>query len=193
MGQLFANPLESPELVNTITVANISFGPFGDYTGKFELEDSDGRPFKWDTKDAPGTQGATITYRGSRPSKGKFKFYFWTAQQIIDFDRNVLPLFQIDATKKTPKPVDVLQLMLASIDVFAVTTETLGEGSVYVHEGAGLYSYTIAWLEYAPAKKKNATTTPSGTVTAKPPTPSQTFPDAQDRELASLLAKAAQP
>jgi hypothetical protein len=101
-----------------------------------------------------------------------------------------LPLFQIDATKKAPKPVDVLQLLLASVDVFAVTTENIG---VPMHEGAGLWSRTIDFLEYAPAKKKNATTTPTGTVTGTAKKPAaDTFQDAQDKEIASLLAKAAQ-
>lgn len=192
MGILFSNPLESPELVNTIVLASTSFGPFGDFIGKFELLDSDGRPYKFDVKDSPGTQGAVITYRGSRPSKGKFKFSFWTAKQITDFDTNILPLFQIDGTKKAPKPIDVLQVLLASIDVFSVTTETLHG---YEHEGQGLWSFSIDWLEYAPPKKKNVTTTPNSTVTgtAKKPPSADTFPDAQDRELASLLAKAAQP
>ena len=168
--------------------------------------DNDGRQFKYDTKDAPGTQGAVITYRGSRPSKGKFKFSFWTANQIAAFDANILPLFQIDGTKKTPLPVDVLQVLLASVDIFAVTTEVL---KGYEHEGQGLWSFTIDWLEYAPPKKKNVTSTPTNTITTaaqkignnisnfffgngeKPE--SQTFPDAQDREIEKLRAKAGQP
>lgn len=196
MGTLFANPIRSPELINTIVIASVSFGPFGDVKGKFELLDPEGRPYKWDLKDAPGTQGATITFRGSRPSKFKLKFTFGVgepadqAAAMDQFDTTIAPLFFLDATKKQPKPLDVLQLLLAAVDIFALVPENLGG---YEHEGAGLYSYTIPCLEYAPAKKKNATSTPTSTVTTSKKASSATFQDQQDREIAGLLAKANQP
>jgi hypothetical protein len=196
MGSLFANPLRSPELINTIVIASVSFGPFGDVRGKFELLDPEGRPYKWDLKDAPGTQGATITFRGSRPSKFKLKFTFGVGEPsdqaaAMDlFDTTIAPLFFLDATKKQPKPLDVLQLLLAAVDIFALVPENIGG---YEHEGGGLYSYSIPCLEYAPAKKKNATSTPTSTVTTAKKTSSATFQDQQDREISSLLAKAAQP
>ena len=188
MGVLFANPLRSPELLNTITVTSLTLGPFGDIKGKFELQDPEGRPFKWDLKDAPGTQGATITYRGSRPSKFKCYFAFWEDVQIDAFDQQMLPLFQIDSLKKTPVPVAVLQVLLASLDIFSLVPEKIG---TYNDEGKGLISITIDCLEYAPAKKKNVTTTPTTTTTNKSKAASPTFQDAQDKEIASLLAKAA--
>ncbi len=196
MGTLFVNPLRAPELVNTIVVAGVSCGPFGDIRAKFELIDPKGRPFKWDIKDAPGTQGATITHRGSRPSQFTFKFTFGVgepvdqAKAIDDFDSKMAQLFQIDVTKKEPKPLDVLQIQLASVDIFAVVAENIVG---YEFDGAGLYVFTIHCLEYAPAKKKNATSTPTGTTTTPKKAQSQTFQDQQDREIASLLAKASQP
>jgi len=196
MGSLFVNPLRSPEQVNTIVIAGLSFGPFGDIKGKFELLDPEGRPYKWDLKDAPGTQGATITFRGSRPSKFKLKFTFGVgepadqASAMDQFDSSIVPLLFIDATKKSPKPLDVLQVLLAATDIFAIVPENIGG---YDHEGGGLYSYTVPCLEYAPAKKKNATSTPTGTTTTAKKQQSPTFQDQQDREIDSLLAKAAQP
>lgn len=190
MGRLFANPLDSPELMNTIVLAAKSFGPFGDFRGKFELQDCDGRPFKWDIKDAPGTQGATITYRGSRPSKFRLAFYFWEAQQITDFDANIMPLLTIDATKTTPRPVDVLQLQLAALDIFSIVPGKVGE---YHHEGKGLISIKIECGEYNPSKKKNVTTTPNSTITSgKPGKPRQlsTFEQNLDAENAKLLEQA---
>jgi len=191
MGRLFANPLDSPELMNTIVVASKSFGPFADFKGKFELQDPEGRPFKWDVKDAPGTQGATITYRGSRPSKMKLAFYFWEASQITAFDENILPLFQLDATKTKVLPVDVLQALLASVDIFSVVAEKIG---TYEHEGAGLWSLKIEVLEYKPASKKNATQTPNSTLTKGKPGSTQdnrsTFEKNLDAENAALLEEA---
>lgn len=198
MGQLFTNPMRDPTAVNTIVVASVSIGPFGDIKAIFELLDPEGRPFKWDLKDAPGTQGATITFRGSRPSKFKLKFTFGVgepadqAAAMDQFDSNVAPMFFIDATKKEPKPLNVLQLLLAAVDIFALVPENVGG---YEHEGGGLYSFSVPCLEYAPAKKKNATSTPNSTVTTTTANRAQsnTFQDQQDREISSLLAKAAQP
>jgi hypothetical protein len=199
MGVLFANPLRFPELVNTIVVAGISAGPFGDVKCKFELTDPEGRPYKWDVKDAPGTQGATITFRGSRPSKFKLKFTFGVGEpadqaDAMDlFDSTLAPLFFLDSTKKTPKPLDVLQVLLAATDIFALVAENIGG---YEHEGGGLYSYSVPCLEYAPAKKKNATHTPNSTVTsasASRKASAPTFQDQQDKEIASLQAQAFQP
>ena len=196
MGTLFANPLRSPELINTIVLASVSCGPFGDVRCKFELTDPEGRPYKWDLKDAPGTQGATITFRGSRPSKFKLKFTFGVGEpadqaNAMDlFDATITPLFFIDATKKEPKPLNVLQLLLAAVDIFALVPENIGG---YEHEGGGLYSYTVPCLEYSPAKKKNATSTPNTTVTTANKAQSPTFQDQQDKEISALLAKAGQP
>lgn len=196
MGSLFSNPLRDPVSVNTIVITNISCGPFGDVKCKFELLDPEGRPYKWDLKDAPGTQGATITFRGSRPSKFTLKFTFGIgessnqADAIDKFESSIVPLFFIDVTKKTPKPLDVLQVLLAAVDIFALVPENIGG---YEHEGGGLYSYSIPCLEYAPAKKKNATSTPTGTTTTAKKSQSPTFQDQQDREIEALLLKAAQP
>lgn len=196
MGTLFGNPIRSPELVNTIVIASTSIGPFGDVKAVFELLDPEGRPFKWDLKDAPGTQGATITFRGSRPSKFKLKFTFGVGEpadqaNAMDlFDSSVAPMFFLDATKKEPKPLNVLQLLLAAVDIFALVPENIGG---YAPEGGGLYSFTVPCLEYSPAKKKNATSTPTSTVTTATKAQSPTFQDQQDREIGALLAKAAQP
>lgn len=196
MGSLFVNPLRDPTSINTVVVAGLSAGPFGDVRCMFELIDPKGRPFKWDVKDAPGTQGATITHRGARPSQFTFKFTFGVgepsdqADAMDRFDSTMAPLFQIDVTKKEPKPLDVLQVQLASVDIFAVVAESI---IGYEFQGNGLYTYTVHCLEYSPAKKKNATSTPNTTTTTAKKAQSATFQDQQDKEIESLLAKAAQP
>ncbi len=203
MGVLYSNPLDSPTDFNTIVVAAISFGPYGVMQGKFEFLEHEGRIFKWDVKDAPGVQGATITHRGSRPATFKGKFSFWTSKQIDDFYLNIIPLFLLDPSKRTVKPVDVMHPALSALDIYAVVAQNIG---VLEHDGGGLYSVTISMLEYAPAKKKNATSTPNTTlVTAAKNignnvsqfffgnSQADTFPDAQDKEQAALLAKANEP
>lgn len=192
MGALLANPLLLPEFFDTLVAAGISLGPApgSDVTGLFRLQDCDGRPFKWDQKDSPGTQGATITYRGWRPSKMKFRFELWTPDDIDNFFALYLPSFQIDATKAAPKPVDVLHPVLSSLEIYSVVAETIGP---LKHEGKGLYSLTIEMLEYRQAKKKNVTTTPNTTSGTKPRqgvTTLETFDDKQDAEIAALMNKA---
>lgn len=176
MPNIFANPIDSrlpgglpgsPDAYNTIVVASTSFGPFGDVKGKFELQNSDGRKYKWDIKDAPGTQGATISYRGWRPSGFTAAFYFWEREQIDGFFDRILPLFWINADKTAPIPVTVLQVQLAALDVHAVVAEDI---SPLVYEGSGgLWSTKIKILEYRPASKKNATTTPTSTISKGKP------------------------
>ncbi len=176
---LFANPLGTivvsggqsilvPNLLaNTIILGSKSFGPFSDIRGVFEASGFD-RPYKWDIKDAPGTQGASITYRGGKPAEGKFKFIFGVgesidqARSIDQFDRDIMPLFFIDATKTQVLPITVSNTLLQALGIFAVTTTKIGQ---YVHAGAGLWTIEMEMLEYKPAAKKNVTTTPTSTVT----------------------------
>lgn len=185
-GVLFANPLVSPEQFDFLNVAG-TISP-----GVCKLEGSS-RPYKWDIKDAPGTQGATETYRGWRPSEGiKFKFRFWTAAQIDEFFGTFLPLLQYDATKSNPKPINVLHPVLAANGITNLVTKEIGP---LVDDGNQLWSVSVEFIEFRPGPKKNATSTPNSTnINSKPGTGSKpTAQDEQDKEIERLLKKAKEP
>ncbi len=186
MSILFANPLVSPEQFDYLNVAG-TISP-----GVCKLEGGN-RKYKWDVKDAPGTQGATETYRGWKVGDPiKFKFQLWTPAQIDEFFGTFLPLLEYDATKTNPKPVNVLYPVLAANGITNLVTDDIGP---LVHEGNQLWSVSVAFLEYRPAPKKNATSTPTGVNSnSKPKTGSKpTAQDAQDLEIQRLLEKAKQP
>lgn len=186
-GVLFANPFDSPEQYDFINVAGV-ISP-----GLFKLQGG-GRPYKWDTKDSAGTQGATQTYRGLRPSGNiKGKFCFWTKTQIDEFYNSFVGLLHYDATKANPKPIDVLHPVLAANGITSLITEEVGP---LTHEdGKQMWTVEVEFSEYRPAAKKNATSTPTSTKTqgnnskgSKP-----TVEDAQDIEIKKLLEKAKSP
>jgi hypothetical protein len=183
-GFFYANPLRLPEQYDFLNVAGI-LSP-----GVFVLSGGS-RPYKWDIKDAAGTQGATETYRGLRPSDDvKGKFLFWTADQIDEFFTKFVPLLHYDATKSSPKPIDVLHPVLAANGITTLVTTNVGP---LTHEGQQLWSVTVEFTEFKPAKKKNATTTPNSTKTTTNTAGKPTAQDAQDKEIEKLLELAKKP
>jgi len=182
---LFANPLTSPEQFDFLNVAGV-LSP-----GIFKLEGGE-RPYKWDVKDAAGTQGATETYRGLRPSEDiKGKFLLWTVEQIDEFFNTFVPLLHYDATKKAPQPINVLHPVLAANGITNLVTKNVGP---LVHEdGKQLWSVTVEFIEYRPAQKKNATTTPKSSKTTTNAQGKPSVQDVQDKEIEKLLKQATTP
>lgn len=181
----YANPLILPEQYDFLNVAGV-LSP-----GVFKLDGGE-RPYKWDIKDAAGTQGATETYRGLRPSDDiKGKFLFWTAAQIDEFFNVFVPLLHYDATKTAPKPINVLHPVLAANGITDLIVKNVGP---LTHEdGKQLWSVTVEFAEYLPAQKKNATTTPTSTKTTTNSKGKPTAQDVQDKEIERLLQQANTP
>lgn len=185
-GFLAANPFVRPDEYDFIVVAG-TISP-----GLFQLLDGANRPYKWDTKDAAGAQGATITYRGLRPSEIKTRFCFWTPDQIDTFYNSFVHLLQYDATKTKPKPVIVFHPALLANDITSLVVTNIGQ---LKDLGGQLWSVAVDWLEYRPAKTKNITTTPKATKPANSQNPGAkpTVLDTQDAELSALTAEARKP
>lgn len=181
----FANPLVLPEQYDFLNVAGV-LSP-----GVFKLEGGT-RPYKWDIKDAAGTQGATETYRGLRPSENiKGKFLFLTAAQIDEFFNVFVQLLHYDATKTAPKPINVLHPVLAANGITDLIVQEVGP---LTHEDDHqLWSVTVEFAEYLPAQKKNATTTPTNTKTTTNTKGKPTVQDVQDKEIERLLEQANTP
>jgi hypothetical protein len=183
---LTSNPLLNPEAFDVIVVAGV-VNP-----GIVRVSGAE-RVFDWDVKDAPGSQGSTITYRGWKPTDSiTLRFEFWEREQINEFYNEFVPLFYYDAAKTAPKPVDVFHPTLNANQVNSVVTKKIGP---LTPEDKQLWSVTIEVLEYRPAPKKNATSTPKGSAGTDPAKAAAkpTVEDEQDRQIAALLEQAKKP
>jgi hypothetical protein len=165
----FISPLKYPPVYDVLYVGGQPS------PGVAVISDAD-RAHKWDVKDGPGTEGAVITYRGKPPAKFTSKHKLWLEEHFAAWNAWRV-LLAPEGAKKDVQPVDLLHPALIEQEIFSAVVETLG---AIVHEGNGLYSYTIKWLEYRPPAKKNVTTTPSKPVAnaPSPNAPPQLSPEA---------------
>ena len=152
------------------------------------------RKSEWDVKKGKGTFGSTITFVGRPPGTVSVEFLLWLPIHFAQWDA-FRPLLKYDPTKKSVSAVDVFYPSWADVDFKSVVTESIGS---IIHKGKGLYSATVDWLEYFPAPKRSAVSTPAG---SKPTSTGEKTPgtqpdpvgDAQQREIAALLKQAAAP
>jgi hypothetical protein len=190
------DPIANPEWWDVITIGDtVSPGlcEVGEFTRRHE----------WDTKKGKGTFGSTITFTGRPPAKGSIKFFLWD-NGTLGSGRNhfeewdaFLPLLKYDPTKQSVQAVQIFHPSLDAIDVHQAVTESIGnvvnEGGL----GSGLYSITVEFLEFFPPPPVSAVSTPTRADTSTNPDtpgdPPDPVADAQQAEIANLLAQAAQP
>lgn len=122
------------------------------------------RENKFDVKEGKGAFGSTTTYVGRPPAKGTLTFRAWTNDQF-DAWNDFLPLFQYNPTKKSVTAVEVYHPLLADLEIHSVVATSV---SAWENDGTLLWTRTIELLEYFPAPKVNATSTPSGSQTNDP-------------------------
>lgn len=162
MPQLTADPIVDPGEWDILNAAGIN------NPGVFVLGCAD-RNYKWDVKDAPGVQGAILTYRGWRPTDGiKGTFLFWEPGQVEQFYTQYLPIFALDALKVNPKPVSVYHPSLRSNDITALVCKKIGQ---LVGTPQQLWSVTLEWIEFRPARIIRSETPSGATAVAGRPTP----------------------
>lgn len=143
MTQFAADPIRSPGEWDLLYAAG-SPNP-----GLFVLAGAAAREYKWDIKDAPGVQGAFMTYRGWRPTQGiKGTFYFWQEGQVEQWYQWA-QVWVLDARKLSTKPVDVYHPALAANDINALVTKSFGELKGNAQQ---LWSITMEWHEWRPAR-----------------------------------------
>ncbi len=151
------------------------------------------RKHEWDTKKGKGTYGATTTFVGRPPAQASAKFLLWLPVHFTQWDTFRTSL-KYDPTKKAVQAVDVFHPAWADVDFKSVVIESIGS---IVHEGKGLYSITVDFLEYFPASKRSGVSTPTTSQTTKEGTTPGVQPDpvadAQQKEIAALLKQAAAP
>lgn len=153
------------------------------------------RGFEWDVKKGKGTLGGTVTFTGRPPAKFSVTFRLWLADHFTEWDL-FRPLLKFDPTKKTVRAVDIYHPALADIEIHSVVTEGIGG---IIHEGDGMYTITVEFIEYFPPPKAAAVGTPSGSKSPKDPKTNTTgasddpIADAQQKQIAALLQKASAP
>lgn len=152
------------------------------------------RKHEWDVKKGKGTYGATTTFVGRPPATASVKFQLWLPSHFTAWAA-FRALLKYDPTKKAVQAVDVFYPAWADVDFKSVVTESIGS---IVHEGKGLYSCTVDFLEYFPAPKRSAVSTPTRSASTSggettPGVQPDPVADAQQKQIAALLQQAAQP
>lgn len=180
MPQFTVDPIVDPGAFDVLVAAGQAS------PGVFKLMGPGGRVYKWDVRDAPGIQGAFITYRGWRPTDGiKGRFEFWEPGQVQDFYDNFLPLFAIDNRKYRVNPVEVYHPALAANDINAMVCKKIGE---LKGDAKQLWWIELEWIEYRKAKIIKSTT-PEGATGKNGPPKAKTV---QERMCTSLTNQASQ-
>jgi len=183
-----ASPLAQPQLWDRVFVAGVPS------PGKATISRA-GQPFKWDEKDGPGTQGANLTYRGQRNSHFQIKLSFREEDHFAEWD-DWQTLLAYDSTKKTVKAVDVYHPSLADRGIKSMVVENIG-GIEKV--APTRWEVVIDCIKFSPPKKSPTTTPGSSTANgthateSAAGTPATDAQDAQQQEIAKLLAIAQQP
>jgi hypothetical protein len=122
------------------------------------------RQHDFDVKKGKGTLGATVTFVQKPPAEGSIKFLLWTPSHFAQWDA-FLPYLKYDPTKKTVSAVDIWHPSLDAIDVHSVVTTKIGNP---IHDGDGMWSISIDFLEYFPPSNKSAVSTPQGAAQSQP-------------------------
>lgn len=182
------NPFDFPETWDVIVTGQQTSPGICKVTG-FK------RAHEWDVKKGKGTLGGTLTFTGRPPAKGSVVFKLWLPSHFTAWDL-FRPLLKYDPTRKTVQAIDIYHPALADIDIKSVVTENIG---AIEHEGEGMYTISVDFIEYFPPPKASAVGTPSGSksgvkkVGDKSGTSDDPIADAQQKQIAALLEKANAP
>lgn len=179
-----ANPFRVPEAFDVIALS-------GEYMPGLANVGRVKRVSKWDKKEAPGTAGDSITYRGKRLVDFVIQLTMWEEEQIDEWD-DKQKLLEVDG-----KAHDVVHPILDRLKVRSVV---IAELPGLFHEGGGLWTVQIGVNEFKPPSKGgNSTVTPKGSANstgkdgpgaaAKP----TTAKSAQEEEIERLLKLAKEP
>jgi hypothetical protein len=149
------NPLENPQVWDAIEIGGVE-APGVCKLGTVKRE------YEWDVKKGKGSAGATITFVGRPPVKFSVTFYLWTVDHFTEWD-DFRPLLKYTPTKKAVQAIDIWHPALADIECNSVVCEGIG---AIEHDGDGLYSCSVDFLEYWPPPKASAVSTPSTSATS---------------------------
>ncbi len=150
------DPIQDPAAWDAVELAGVEW-PYCEVSG-FVRENG------WDVKKGKGAYGSTLTFVGLEPVKGSVKFYAWESKHFTDFGQ-ILQLLKYDPAKKTPQAVEIYHPALVEVEVTQVVATKIPPWN---HDGEGMYTREIEFIEYRPAPKTSAVATPSNAATSDP-------------------------
>lgn len=182
------DPISAPQVYDVIELGGL-VSPGYCEVGEFK------RKHTWDVKRGKGALGATITFVGVEPARGTIKFHLWTPAHFQQWEAFRTAL-KFNPTKKAVQPVDCWHPSLLDLDIKSLVTENIGN---VMHEGGQHYTISVDFLEYLPPPKASAVSTPTGSkatgggLSSTPANQQTSAQDEQDKQIHSLMQKAAQP
>lgn len=176
-----ANPFRVPEAFDVVALG-------GEYLPGLARVAKVKRTFKWDKKEGPGTQGDSLTYRGSRLVDFVIDLTLWEEEQIDEWD------VKRPALEPDPRKIKALDIVHPVLERQKVRSVVVAEITELDHKGGGEWNVQIGVNEYKPPPKANASGTPNGSGSSKkggdaPPTALSE----QEKEIARLLEEAKKP
>lgn len=190
------SPIDNPQAWDVVKVGN-TVSPGICMLSGFSRDND------FDKKKGKGTIGATLTFTGKPPVEGTIKFILWDNGKVGGTGHDhfaewsaFVPLLKYDPTKKTITAVDVFHPSLANIDATSFVCTKLGAVVQEGDPGQGLYSVTISLCEYHTPPKKSAVGTPTtskSNATSGANANTASAQDAQQAEIAALMAQASSP
>lgn len=141
MPQFTADPLTQPGQWDVLNAAGVQS------PGVARLIAGGGREYVWDIKQAPGTQGYVMTYRGWKGGEDiTFRFTFFerhdappyviAMSQVQSFYDIWAPLWAYDAFKLRPNPTAVYHPALAANDIQNLVCKRIG---ALENDGKGMW------------------------------------------------------
>lgn len=136
---------------------------------------------KFDVKEAPGTDGASITYRGYTPAKVDVTWALYTEDMLRDFE-SLLPDIRPKPGKTAPKPIEIVHPQLALYNLHKFFVEKM---PLLKKAGSGIYDVTLSCVEFFPkpksskkggSGKKNGGIAPFDNALTRPKPPNPTPP-----------------
>lgn len=188
------SPIANPATWDVIQVGGVT-SPGVCYLSGFK------RVHEFDKKKGKGTQGATLTFTQKPPVEGTIKFLLWddgtgsTGQDHFGDWGPFVALLKYDPTKKAVQAIDVYHPSLAFIDANSFVCTEIEAPVIEGDPGHVLYSITIKLCEYRPPSANSAVGTPTMAIAGANAAgdPGLAAQDAQQKEIASLMAQAAAP
>jgi hypothetical protein len=187
------DPLADPGVADVMVAAGMQS------PGVCLLMSGGDREYNWDIKQAPGTQGYTMTYRGWKagdPIVMRFVFFehpkgpgytvTFPSSQVESFYNDWVPIFAIDARKLRPNPIAINHPILASNDINNVVCKKIG---ALQHDGKMLWWVDMTFLEFRPPRLIPAATPKGATDRLGVPTPQTKI----QREIAAELELSKRP
>jgi hypothetical protein len=157
---LNSNPITDSQDYDTIAIAGVTC------PGWCKLSGFD-RPYEWDVKKGKGVKGSTTTLVSLPPAEGSITFFAWLASHFEDWN-DFLPLLKYDPTKKQGQAFEVYHPLLVDLEIHSLVCKKIG---IWTNDGKGYWSRQVDFLEYYPAPKQSAVSTPTSAATTNPSDP----------------------